>query len=477
MTLLAPLFFYAALGVAAATVALHFIVTRQPTSSALPTVRFVPQGTVRVVTFSRPRDLLLLFLRVLLILLVGLAFARPILVPERRPVARIVLADISRRVADTEEVRDSALALLGPGDVLVPFDTEARVIRHGSVDSLTHLERSAREGRLSAALVAALRAAPELRDQADSIEIAIISPLRAEQVDAATAEIRALWPGRIRLVSVSATTDTLQVSSGITIRADSDDDGVALAARLAGLTGARDAAAGDVQVRIVRGAVTAEDSAWVSAGRRTLVRWPAEGAPQGWRERARPDTAGAVVVGAAALVYPLERRWELGGEVDLTAGDASADAAGRSGGQAEYRVAARWVDGEPAAIERQVGAGCIRDVAIPVPDRGDLAFRPAFAQLVRTLALPCEVTVGSTALDATALETLAGSGPLAPSDALPAPEVVASPLVPWLLALAILLALAELLVRRSSRGRGVVALDGRDNREQEVMVPASGEVS
>src|SRR5690606_10199967 len=208
-------------------------------------------------------------------------------------------------------------------------------------------------------------------------------------------------------------------------------------------------AAGDVQVRIVRGAATAEDSAWVSAGRRTLVHWPVEGPPTGWNERVQPDTAGAVIAGAAALVYPLERGWELGGESDPTAGDASAVAAGRSGGQTEYRVTARWVDGEPAAIERQVGAGCIRDVAIPVPDRGDLVFRPAFAQLVRTLAQPCEATVGSVPLDEPALETLAGSGPLAPSDAIPAPEVVASPLVPWLLALAILLALAELLVRRS----------------------------
>src|SRR5690606_32512822 len=180
--LLSPLFFYAALGVAAGVVVLHFIVTRQPTSSALPTVRFVPRSTVRVVTLSRPRDLLLLLLRVLLVLLIGLAFARPILVPERRPVARIVLADLSRHVAELEEVRDSARALLGPGDVLVPFGAEARVIRREAVDSLGLLERSAQEGRLSTALVTALRTAAELRDQADSIEIAIISPLRAEQV-------------------------------------------------------------------------------------------------------------------------------------------------------------------------------------------------------------------------------------------------------------------------------------------------------
>src|ERR1041385_4932954 len=40
MTFLAPIFFYVGLGVAVAAVGLHLIVTRQPLSSLLPTVRF-----------------------------------------------------------------------------------------------------------------------------------------------------------------------------------------------------------------------------------------------------------------------------------------------------------------------------------------------------------------------------------------------------------------------------------------------------
>lgn len=449
MTLLAPLFFVIALGVAAGAVVLHFIVTRQPASSLLPTVRFVPRGTVRVVTVERPRDVLLLLLRVALILLIGLAFSRPVLVPDRRPVARIVLADVSRAVGSVGEVRDSVLSLLGERDVLVVFDARARVVRAGAADTASGLVRSGQVGRLSPALVAALRAAGELRAEADSVEIAIVSAFRADQVDAATAAVRALWPGRIRLVRVAAGADTLAAARGADVRGPDggrgagEEDGVVLAARLAGL------AAGDTSVRVVRGAARAEDSVWAAAGARTLVRWPAEGAPPGWHERARPDTAGAVVAGEAVLVYPLERRWEPG-----------------AAHAASGRVAARWVDGEPAAVERAVGAGCIRDVAVPVPEHGDVVLRPSFGRLVRALVAPCGALAGvGTGLDEEELRALAGAGPLAARETIAPAEAVTTPLVPWLLALALLLALLELWVRRgggAGTSSGDVATAGEE---------------
>ena len=150
MTFLAPIFFYIGIAVAAGAVALHFIVTRQPASSPLPTVRFVPTSSVRVTTVAPvPEDLLLLLLRVLLALVIGAALARPVLTPERRTVAHIVLADVSRAVGDIAAVRDSARAILEPGDVLVVFDSAARVVTSGAADTAARLERSGREGRLS----------------------------------------------------------------------------------------------------------------------------------------------------------------------------------------------------------------------------------------------------------------------------------------------------------------------------------------
>ena len=426
MTFLAPIFFYIGVAVAAAAVALHFIVTRQPASSPLPTVRFVPTSSVRVTTVAPlPEDLLLLLLRVLLALLIGAALARPVLTPERRAVAHIVVADVSRAVGEIEAVRDSARAILEPGDVLVVFDSAARVIESGAADSAARLARTEREGRLSPALIAAMRAASTLRDAADSLELAIISPLRAGEVDGATLAARALWPGRIRIVRVAAGADSTLPPPGLSLRAAADDP-LAIAATAAGVVSS------DSAVRVVRGAATAADSSWAVAGPRTLVRWPALDAPRGWVARARPDTVAAVAAGEAALVHSFERRWRLDSTVHPT------------------RVAARWVDGEPAAIERAVGAGCIRDVAIPVPTRGDLVLRPAFGRFVRALGAPCESVTGGPALGDAELRALSGSGPLAARDEIRARDVVATPLVPWLLGAALLLALIELLLRRGS---------------------------
>lgn len=496
MTLLIPLYFYAALGVAAGVVGLHFIVTRQPPSIPLPTARFVPRSAVRVVTVDRPQDLVLLLLRVLAVLLVGLAFARPVLVPGRRPVARIVVADVSRAVGSVDEVRDSARAWLGERDVLVVLDSAARVVRRVAADSAAALGgasgadagpgldvgsgRASGPGPLSAGLVSALRVASELKAEADSVELVLVSSFRAEQLDAATHEIRSLWPGRIRLVRVSAREDTAGVEPGVEVRGD-PGDGVALALRLSGrgadvrgggdvrgsadARGGADAGSGEgagsskrdgngAGVRVVRGEATPEDSAWVAGGRRTLVRWPAEGAPPGWRERPRVDTAGAVVAGEAVLVYPLERRW-------------GPDPAGQGRGEGG-RVVARWVDGEVAAVEREVGAGCIRDVAIPVPERGDVAFRPSFGHLVRVLAAPCGAGRGAgDALSDADLEALEGEGPLAAREAIPEPEIIATPLVPWLLGAALLLLVLELWLRRGRRsgaGNDGVAEAGEASR-------------
>jgi hypothetical protein len=151
--------------------------------------------------------------------------------------------------------------------------------------------------------------------------------------------------------------------------------------------------------------------------------------------RARADTAGAVIAGEAALVFPLARRWELAPSVHPS------------------RVAARWVDGAPAAVEFAVGAGCIRDVAIPVPAEGDVVLRPSFGRLVRALGAPCGAVAGSVGLAEPELRMLAGSGPLASREAIAAPDIVATPLVPWLLGAALVLALLELLVRRGSAPR------------------------
>jgi hypothetical protein len=102
-----------------------------------------------------------------------------------------VVADLSRAVAAVGAVRDSVRAIVGPGDIVVAFDSSARLIPTTGSDWTEALSTVDAKGRLSAALVVAFRAAASLRSSADSIELVIVSPLQGEW-DAATA-LRALW--------------------------------------------------------------------------------------------------------------------------------------------------------------------------------------------------------------------------------------------------------------------------------------------
>lgn len=375
MAFLAPGFFYAALAAAAAVVALHLIVTHQPRAVVLPTARFVPDvpavATSRAV---RPYDLFLLLLRVLILLAAGAALARPILKPRRERVARVIVADVSASVASPSEVADSVRRLYRPGDVTVPFDS----IAHDTIrsDSLPRIGSGrAAPGSLSAALVAALRAAPTVREGADSIELVLISALGNAEHDSATAPIRALWPGRARLVHVAG--DTVSVSG--------------------------------------------EPHIW----------WTSVGRPPLSTARSRPDTANAVVADNNVVIAPFQRRWMF--SPDSLRG---------------ATVIARWVDGEPAAVERANAVGCERSIAIPVDSTGDLVLRPEFIRFRRVLTGPCRRSVASGGSSAPLISSLRGTGGLASASLFPAPRNIQSLLAPWLMGAALALSIVELLVRR-----------------------------
>jgi hypothetical protein len=416
MSFLAPGFFVAALCLAAAVLGFHYIVTRQPPSGPLPTARFVPMARVEVTTLARrPEDLLLLLLRLLLILVIGAAFARPIFTPGHRPVARIVLADISRDVRAIAEVRDS-VARIG-ADRLFLFDSLVRRVDPSLQD--WGMTAGDAPGRLSSALIAGFRAAADLRASADSIELVLVSPASLEEWDASTPALRALWPGPIRHMRVRARDDSITRRVAVAVRAATGDP-LLVAATIAGLP------RGDSAVRLVRDDGTPDDSLWAAA-KGTLIRWPTDSAPPGWRAWPVHDTIGAVYAGDVAVVYPFIRRW--------------------SPGPASGRPIARWVDGQPAATERRVGNGCIRDVAIPIPARGDLVLRPDLIRLLIALAEPCGARHGAAAATAD-IAALVGTGGLATSRALGMPALRITPLVPWLLGAGLLLALGELLLRR-----------------------------
>lgn len=454
MTFLAPGYLLASLAVAAAIVALHFIVTGQPRAGILPTARFVPDTRATTVAPARrPTDLLLMLLRVLLVLAAGAGLARPVLTPRRGAEARVILVDVSRSAADSVAMRDSVRALYRDQDAIVLFDSSARLVTRNVTDTLASVRPTSRRGNLSAALIAALRAGSSLRDRADSLELMIVSPFAREEFDAATDTIRKLWPGRARLVRiVGPAVDTIEPRPGVTITTRADDP-LAVAV---GLLRAFPPASG----RIDRG--SSADYPEFPTGRAfdaESAGAPAVGAQIGWPDSTRPrfaiqravrDTVGGVMAGDAVVVAAFDRRWSY--PPDSLRGT---------------EVIARWVDGEPAAIEKPDGFGCARSVAIPVTPVGDFVIRSDFLRLVATLSRPCARVTSLVPADQAEVAKLAGTRGLAPRSAFQPLTDAQSDLAPWLVALALAAAIAELVVRRRGRGADAVASRGEGSASSE----------
>ncbi len=367
-------------------VLLHLVAWQRPAAYVLPTTRFIPdQRTVVSRAATRPRDMLLLVLRVLMFLAAATAFARPVLTPSSGSVATIVLLDRSRVVGAAADAVARARTALGAGDksVLVVFDTSASIIASTALDSIARAPLSNSVGSLSAGLALARRSASELAERVDSVRLVIVSPLVRAELDSASAQLRAKWPGAVGLQRVVA---------------------------------ARDSSA-KAQVRVVRRALSVEDSSAARSGT-TVVHW---------------DSTSTSATSAQGL----------------SAGDEVVVAQfGRTAVSNGGRVVASWADGTTAASETQIGTGCIRNVGVAIPVAGDLALHAPYQRIVRRLTMPCGESTGNVALDSASVRRLVGTGTSAASaSALRNSDAPPTPIVKWMLALALLLGVAELFVR------------------------------
>jgi len=454
MTFLAPGFLFAALAVGALIVALHFIVTRQPRAAMLPTARFVPNTPATTVARARrPSDLLLMLLRVLVVLAAGAGMAKPVLTPRRGAQARVILVDVSRSARDSVAIRDSVRAVYREGDALVVFDSSTRVLG-ANISAIDSLRPTTRRGNLSAALIAALRAGNSLRERADSLELVMVSPFAHEELDAATDSIRKLWPGKARLVRIGQpAADAESVTGTLKITADVNDP-LRITATLASKSetgnGQREAGNREQETGnalIVR-SVAEELQPLNKPG--AQIHWPASSRPRFAIERTVKDTVGGVMAGKAVVVSAFERQWTY--PLDSLRGG---------------EVIARWIDGEPAAIEKPDGAGCLRSVAIPVTPIGDLVIRNEFVRLVASLSRPCALTTAVIPADPSVVSKLEGKGGLAPRQTFQPLTDARSDLAPWLFALAIAAAIAELFVRkrvRTSKASSEIRVESREAR-------------
>jgi hypothetical protein len=117
------------------------------------------------------------------------------------------------------------------------------------------------------------------------------------------------------------------------------------------------------------------------------------------------------------------------------------------GAVADGRVIARWRDGTAAATEVAVGAGCQRHVGIGLPRAGDLTLRENFSRLLEVLVEPCGGARMPTPSDSS-LEWLTAAGPLATGAALAENAGGDRSWPVALLVIALVLLLAEQLLRR-----------------------------
>lgn len=449
MTFLAPGYLFGALAVAGVIAALHFIVLRMPRAGILPTARFVPDTPATTVAAARwPTDLPLMLLRMLIIVAAGAALARPVLAPSRRAAARVIVVDVSRSARDSIAMSDSASAVYRDGDAVVMFDSSARAVTDGARDSLAALRPSSKRGNLSAALIGALRAGSRLRDRADSLELVIVSPFAREEFDAATDTIRQQWPGRARIVRVPNNLgDTIPANRGVDINLAGDDPLMVTAGLARNLVlGSSVIERGDIDARPAGVSATQSEPATQSVAPtradRAIIWWPSSSRPRFAVVRGAKDTVGGVTTGDGNVVAAFERRWMYPAD-SIRGGD----------------VIARWADGQPAAIEKPSGTSCVRSVAIPVTAVGDLAIRHELVQLMASLSRPCAWRTALLPADPASITSLEGKGSLAPRSAFKPVTDVRSALAPWLLALSLVAALAELLLRRRVR-RSAVG-DGR----------------
>ena len=146
--------------------------------------------------------------------------------------------------------------------------------------------------------------------------------------------------------------------------------------------------------------------------------------------RNRIDTVGAVVADGHVVVAPFERRWRF-----------------VSDSLVHSRVIARWIDGEPAAIARDSGSTCTRSITVPIDSSGDMLLRPSFASFRTAVMAPCRRV--ASAPDSGAAMMLTSAGALAAARQFPPSVDIDSPLARWLAAIAIVLAIVDMILRRT----------------------------
>jgi len=456
----APLLLLAGALAALVPLALHLIRRRPPTRAALPTARFLSEDARTSVRLSRPTDLLLLALRMLLLVLAGTALARPRWLPAPEGTSEIVLLDRGAAMASgggwTRAVSLARSTLLaGDGTArgeLVLFDTaavrvERRRVTAALFDSLAASRPDAPRASYAAALGAVLPAARELRG-ADSVRVTLLSrPRWSGWSDGLPLLRESTWRGAIALPDLGAAAAPGDSAAGAGDAKRATIIGPARAGQFA--SPALEATGWTVRRADGLAALPADSTALY-----VVLAPPSPAAGAVLAERAR---AGAtVLVGRAGVtaemgdVVPwtgIGREGRPGGWMWIDGQRLSAPEAARGEPKPGAIPIAFWDDGRPAAVAARVGRGCVVFAATEL-EGGEMPFSAAYPRALDRLARGCDPSAGEgdAPLDAGARAVLRGSGPAALSASTIPGAGGGIPLGRWVMVIALLVAIAETVV-------------------------------
>jgi hypothetical protein len=464
LTLALPAFLVAGALAMLVPLALHLIRRRPPLRAPLPTARFLVEDPRNAVRVSRPTDLPLLLLRMLLLLLLGFALARPAWIPAPRGTSTVVLLDRGAAMqgagwsAALGEARRSLLGADGEArGELVLFDTSAVRIGRNRItpalfDSLLAAGATDRPADYAAALRAIPASARELRG-ADSVRVRMISALADGGWTPGLAPLRrAAWPGALDLARVPlarAAADSARAPA-VAPRA------LVLSARGGGFASAALGASGMEGGRANPRAPLASE-----AGVYLLMDAPSAATAGQLLERVRGGATLIVTPSAAAEPLRASLPWTGGFAVARNSGGGAmwfgaelelAGAAGRveqGRAAAGARIVAAWEDGRPAAVARALGSGCIVFAGVEL-EGGELPFQAEYPAALARLARGCAADASSAAaarpLDPGAVALLRGRGPQSLSASAIGASEAGIALGRWILGAAILVALVETLL-------------------------------
>ena len=421
ITVSSPLFLAAGGALAVAAIALHLLVRRPPPLQPLPTARFLtPAAHTRIQLQSRPVDVPLLVVRIMMAFTLGALFAGLSWHPDRSGVTHVVLvdggADPTSSWSDVQARAQSVWEALPAEDrpqiLVYGVEGSPRLVRPEALDQL---DRGASPRPLSVGLQE-LRGFVSSIGQA-SVDVTWVTRATWDDWSPGMGLTRAeLWPGQIRLAAVEpvpaeeagATTNTPATPVAHVMGADADDP-LPRALRAVGfevITPAETATPSGEGTVVFLPAGATPGPAGSSPGSAT----PAAAAPSS-EETGRTGTHWVTWGASSGAAWTVATAG--GGRADAATGIVLPDEhvldvqlSHGPGSPAEgAHLLALFSDATPAAAARRMGRDCHIHSAAALDDPA-LVADPDFPLYLEVLARGCASDGGAVPLDRGAIDAL-----------------------------------------------------------------------